>query len=424
MLILPAVSVIVPAYNVEKYLAECLDSLINQTFKDIEIICVNDGSTDSTLDIFNDYAAKDSRIKVFSQENKGVSGARNAAMDHITGKYTYFMDSDDVLDINALETLYNIAEDKQLDFAIFKIMNFDDETREKEPNPYYDMEYLKDAVGENVFSHRNLDPVDVFKIAVTPASKFYRSDLISDIRFPMCLIFEDNAFFIETFLKAERVYFYDEYLSNKRVRADSITHSPNESFMDYISISKILIDHTKNFGFYEQYKEGLFYKTILNIYLKFKQVDTPTKAVFFEKIKEYFLSKKEEYDNDPVFQGCDEKIREIFYSAIESQNAREYELSIRCIDLSEIIEKKDAIIEQKSGRIRAINRDKDKLINNSRHLSDKLNEVSFEYRNLKKQNKQYKSQINDLKYVNEQLMGSTSWKVTKPIRFVGDAVKK
>ncbi|WP_298523628.1 hypothetical protein, partial [uncultured Methanobrevibacter sp.] len=70
------------------------------------------------------------------------------------------------------------------------------------------------------------------------------------------------------------------------------------------------------------------------------------------------------------------------------------------------------------------NLDKDKRNNNSKHLSDKLNEVSFKYRNLKKQNKQYKSQISDLQYVNEQLMGSTSWKVTKPIRFVGDAVKK
>ena len=184
-----------------------------------------------------------------------------------------------------------------------------------------------------------LDVDMIFKIAVTPASKFYRSDVLKDIRFPMGLIFEDNAFFIESFLKCERVYFHDEYLSNKRVRKGSITHTPNESFMDFIDISEILIDITKKLNLYPELKEGLFYKIIPNLYLRFTQVPQDIKPEFFNKIKDYFTSKKEEYDSDEVFQMCDDRVKEIFYSGIESENPREYELSIKCLDLTNLLEK-------------------------------------------------------------------------------------
>ena len=89
------VSVIIPIYNVENYLEECLDSIVNQTLKDIEIICVNDGSTDNSLDIINKYAAKDDRITVIDQENGGHAVATNRGMDLAKGKYLYLMDSDD-----------------------------------------------------------------------------------------------------------------------------------------------------------------------------------------------------------------------------------------------------------------------------------------------------------------------------------------
>lgn len=372
------ISVIIPAYNVEKYLRECLNSVCAQTFTDIEIICVNDGSTDSTLDILKEYESSDDRIKVLSQENQGVSGARNAAMNHITGKYTYFMDSDDVLNKNALEQMYNIAEDKSLDMLLFKIINFDDKTKEKQPTNYYDMEYLKEAVGEDIFSYKDLPQDMLFKIAVTPASKFYRSDLLTGIRFPMDLIFEDNVFFIETFIKSKRNYFYDEYLSNKRIREGSITHTPNESFMDFIGISEILIDITKTLGLYREYRKGLYNKVISNLYLRYSQVEPDIKQVFFEKIKEYFISKKEEYDNDEVFQESDRRIREIFYSAIESQNPREFELSIRCIDLEDMLEDTELKLKENIEIKNRYNQERLKLFHRSYELSAKLNELANE----------------------------------------------
>lgn len=107
---LPLVSILVPVYNVEKYLNECMDSLISQTLQDIEIICVNDGSTDKSLEILNQYATKDPRIKIISKCNGGLPSARNVGLDNAKGEYVGFVDSDDYVDSRMFETLYNLAK--------------------------------------------------------------------------------------------------------------------------------------------------------------------------------------------------------------------------------------------------------------------------------------------------------------------------
>ena len=113
------VSVIVPVYNVEQYLSDCLESICRQTLKGIEIIVVNDGSTDNSMRIIEDFAARDSRIQYHVQPNQGLSVARNQAMRYATGKYIYFMDSDDILDWTALQKCYLTCEEDNLDFVFF-----------------------------------------------------------------------------------------------------------------------------------------------------------------------------------------------------------------------------------------------------------------------------------------------------------------
>ena len=129
---MPKVSVIIPVYNVEKYLRECLDSVINQTLKDIEIICVNDGSTDNSLQILEEYADKDSRIKIINKDNGGVSSARNAGLDIAQGEFIGFLDSDDYLDLNFYECLYNRANETNSDIVVCEYMyRFQDNKRGK-----------------------------------------------------------------------------------------------------------------------------------------------------------------------------------------------------------------------------------------------------------------------------------------------------
>lgn len=126
------VSIIVPIYNVEKYLNRCLDSLVNQTFKDIEIIALNNGSTDSSLDILKDYASNDNRITIIDNENLGVSKARNIGIDKASGKYIVFVDSDDWIDTNMIEVLYSNITKNNCDLVMCTyVREFDDHSKEK-----------------------------------------------------------------------------------------------------------------------------------------------------------------------------------------------------------------------------------------------------------------------------------------------------
>jgi glycosyltransferase EpsH len=115
----PAVSIIVPVYNAEKYLARCLNSLVNQTLSEIEILCVNDGSADGSPGILDEYAKKDSRVRVFHQKNQGPGAARNTALDNAAGKYVIFCDADDALENDACRECYTAMENNRVDMVMF-----------------------------------------------------------------------------------------------------------------------------------------------------------------------------------------------------------------------------------------------------------------------------------------------------------------
>lgn len=325
--IMVKVSVVIPVYNVERYLEECLDSVINQTLCDIEIICINDGSTDNSLDILESYAKKDKRIKIINNENQGLSTTRNIGLEISIGKYICFLDSDDYLELNTLMEAYNISEQYSLDMCLFKLINFDDITKKQFTEEYFDMTYLKELVGNNVFNHHDIGET-LFRISVTVHSKLFKRDLISDLRFPEGLIFEDNTFFTEAMFKAERVFFLDKYLYNRRLHSDSITHGNTERFTDWIEIYNLLIGITKDNGFYDDYKKVLYYKAISNSYVKFKEIDEKHKEAFFKKLKEDYIQKQVEWKNDEVFINLNEDLKLMFDAAILSKNHKEFEYRV------------------------------------------------------------------------------------------------
>ena len=113
------ISIIVPVYNVAEYLSECLESLINQSFTNTEIICINDGSTDDSLKILEKYSKSDDRIMIISQENRGLGSSRNVGLKNASGKYVFFMDSDDFLELDALELLYNNITSNDSDVVFY-----------------------------------------------------------------------------------------------------------------------------------------------------------------------------------------------------------------------------------------------------------------------------------------------------------------
>ena len=124
----PLISVIVPVFNVEKYVGRCLTSIINQSYTNLEIIVVNDGSTDNSLSVCEAYAAKDNRIKLITQENRGLSGARNSGLRHYTGEYVTFVDSDDWIHRNMIEYLYNVLIRHNSEISLCASLRVSEET--------------------------------------------------------------------------------------------------------------------------------------------------------------------------------------------------------------------------------------------------------------------------------------------------------
>ena len=333
------VSVIIPVFNVEKYLKECIESISNQSLEDIEIICIDDGSTDNSLNILNDYADDDCRFKIILQDNLGPGAARNKGISIAEGKYIYFMDSDDILELNALEKLYDLSEDKKTDFIFFKLINFDDETGQKTNRYYYDMPYLKKSVGDSVFNYNDVKDV-IFDLPVSVPAKFFNKKFVSDIKFPEGILFEDNIFFIEAIFKSDRLYFYDEYLYDRRIRKSSITNSFNEGYLDFIEMNKLLVEKVKELGKYDEFKDKLYHKKLYNVYGQFKLLDEDSKPVVYEAFKKDLLDYKNQYESDNIFLNeIDERLRCIYYSCIYSENYREFELAVDNFDLNREVEK-------------------------------------------------------------------------------------
>ena len=152
----PKISVILPVYNVEKYLGECLDSIINQTLKDIEVICVNDGSTDNSLSILKEYASKDTRIKIIDKENEGQGYARKVGLENAIGKYILFCDSDDYYaDLTAFEELYNYIEKVNVDVVLFESIRYS-----KTRGFYKDIkDFLNNPPQKEIFTYLDIDNI-------------------------------------------------------------------------------------------------------------------------------------------------------------------------------------------------------------------------------------------------------------------------
>lgn len=323
------VSIIVPIYNAERYINECIDSVLNQTLTDFELICVVDGSTDNSLNLLEEYS--DSRIRIFTQENRGPGASRNVGMEHATGEYVMFIDADDYLRLDALEKLYNVCEEKSLDIALSKIINFIDDTREEYSEDYFDMKFLKDAFGDNVFNYRDIYG-QVLNISVTGPAKLFRRNLIKNIKYHENLIFEDNPFFVEVIFKAERVYFHDEYLYWRRIRTDSITNSNFANFPDLIEIYNILYGLLKDLGVYEDFKDKLFKKKFTNIYTRFSEVTDEYKQDFFDKIQEDFPKSLKDLEKDNDFDKFNPRAKFILYAGINSTTYHEFESSVKEYD--------------------------------------------------------------------------------------------
>ena len=252
--IMPLVSVILPVYNVELYLEKCIDSLVNQSLIDIEIICIDDGSTDSSGNILDNYSLHDSRVKVFKQKNQGVALARNFGLSVAKGKYVIILDSDDYFDCQLLEKTVRLAEHYCADVVIFKAKSFDENSDIK-----YDLTYKMDKLikCQNLpFSSQDI-PHNILNTFLPAAwNKLYRKSFLDQNHFYFQNIKRTNdlLFTSKTLIKAQRIALLNESLLFYRIRHTNSLQATNTKtpleFLKALIALKVFLDEQAVFSLY------------------------------------------------------------------------------------------------------------------------------------------------------------------------------
>lgn len=233
------ISVVVPVYKVEKYLNRCVDSIINQTYKNLEIILVDDGSPDGCPEICDEYAKKDSRIKVIHKENGGLSDARNVGIDIAKGKFITFIDSDDYINGNYIELLYHTCIENEADMAItsHKVIYENGTVIEKETEEKINLN-SKDVLNRILYD----DGIDLSAWA-----KLYKRELFKEIRYPKDRLFEDAATTYKLIDECDKISINSKSTYNYIIRKDSITNKDfSKSKMDLIISTKEMTEYIKN----------------------------------------------------------------------------------------------------------------------------------------------------------------------------------
>ena len=231
------VSVIVPIYNTEKYLSRCIESLINQSEKDIEIILLNDGSTDKSEEVINSY--KDKRIKYIKKENTGIGSTRNLGINKSKGEYLMFIDSDDYIDLKCVEKMYNYAIKNKSDLVISDF--------------YKDYGNKLEEIKIQKFNGSSLkeNPKIINYINLGPCNKLYKKEILKDTYFEENLKYEDAPFVIKALKNAHKITKINECLSYYVIHNNSQTTIRDKKIFDILEISNI-IKNTLNEDIYHE----------------------------------------------------------------------------------------------------------------------------------------------------------------------------
>ena len=278
------ISVIIPAYNAERYIDKCIKSLINQSiFQNLEIIIINDGSTDSTPEIINNYSINYRNIKVFHTQNQGVSAARNLGIEHAQGKYITFVDSDDWLEVNCYEKMYTNAQLFTIDILAAGL--------------FIDVENTKVITRRSVSHNTIMDGKKAAKeylygnLDVHMVNKLFRSAIIKNHRFDIHLkIAEDRLFLFECLLDAQKIFLMPDcfyhYYQNKNSAMNQ--HFSQKNF-DNLSAGKKIFNIVQ-----EKYPELLPYAKVMYINMECRLYGEIYRAGFTQKYRNEYIAIKQD----------------------------------------------------------------------------------------------------------------------------------
>ncbi|BBL62215.1 glycosyltransferase family 2 protein [Methanobrevibacter arboriphilus] len=337
------VSVIVPVYNSERYLEKCLDSLINQTLKEIEIICVDDGSTDSSPEILERYSKKDNRIKIITQKNKDVGAAREAGLKIANGEYVAFSDNDDWLALDAFEKLYNNAKSNDSDVVIFKVVfYYSDNDSYIYPKSLNLENYFNEGTDYNNFTFKaeNIKK-QVMNTLFAPWFKFYKLEFLKkhNFYFKENITYPDVPFHVQTLLKAEKLSFCPEYLYFYRRNHQESMLLISKDTPRIFDIFEV-IDEVEDFliinNFCESYKFEFYQFKLGQINFWFLRCGESYQKKYFIRSKEEFLSMGL---SEVKLRKLPKKYKDIYLNIVKFDSYNEVELLNEIKELENKIKK-------------------------------------------------------------------------------------
>ena len=355
------ISVIIPVYNTEKYLEECLKSIQYQTYNNIEVIMVNDGSKDNSGSICQKYVEIDSRFRYFEKENGGASSARNLGLDNVTGDYITFIDADDWVEENHLDVLINNIKENNSDMAVSSITKFDNINtciiRMYTNQEKYLLNFGKMSREEFLVKLPILMHANSFKMAV---SKLFKKDLINDVRFDDSIIYgEDLDFFFKLYLKINSISYVEELTYVYRLHGERISSKFGQVHAEQeLLIYKKMCENIKELGL-----PTIHYVNIIRNLLDFRK-DFLDNRVLFNQYQEFLKNVEETvtypknlisiivpiYNVYPYLQLCLESIEKQTYPHFEvlliNDGSRDNSKDI-CLEFAER-DKRFKYIEQKN----------------------------------------------------------------------------
>ena len=238
------VSVIIPVYNVEKYLRRCLDSVVNQTYKDVEVILVNDGSPDNSKEICEEYVAKYSNIQLINQKNAGLGAARNTGLQYITGDAVTFVDSDDWLELDAIEYYVASMKKSDADIVVTKMI------RKKE---YFSNEGTNGAtIKEEVLNQEQFAKkyfkIDGNNIEDYACAKLYKREIAREVKYPVGLFAEDVPAAFGYIIRSQKIFYSTKVTYNYFFNDNSLTAKFTDKDFDLEKIWDLVVEEAKVYG--------------------------------------------------------------------------------------------------------------------------------------------------------------------------------
>ncbi len=301
---MPKVSIIIPFHNVEYYIGECLESVINQKLQDIEIICVNDGSTDGSRSIVEEYAKRDCRIKIIDIETrKGQGFARNRAVEIASGEYIGFVDADDYIEHDMFFELYTKASQNNNDITICQAREYDDLNKKFILSDYYSLSLLSD-MKDKIFSA--VDVKDkLLDINVVLWNKIYKKSYLDKIgeKFPEGYIYEDLPFFFGTFLPAEKIQIVWKNLYIYRInRRNSTMQQFNNKILDRPDMVSLTFEKIKKFDFMADFTDKIKGWIINDLFHRYTLLKENFQREYFFKMKRVFQNLDIEDIDNPYWK--------------------------------------------------------------------------------------------------------------------------